>query len=109
MRAKAEGSDVVAAINLMLLSNQNAGKLIQAHGCSACTDVTGFGLLGHLLEMIEFRGSVATRSDCTVRLDITKIPILRGAREAVTMGIFSSLQSEVRLYRSAASKLLYYH
>ena len=36
----------------MLLSNNKAGKIFLECGATACTDVTGFGLLGHLLEMV---------------------------------------------------------
>jgi len=36
----------------------------------ACTDVTGFGLLGHLKEM-------STASKCNVRIDFEKVPFLR--------------------------------
>lgn len=38
----------------MAHSNQVAARILSAHGCVACTDVTGFGLLGHLIEMIKF-------------------------------------------------------
>ena len=54
MRAKAKGRWVGAAISSMVQSNRAAAKILYAHGCSACTDVTGFGFLGHLIEMIQF-------------------------------------------------------
>jgi AIR synthase related protein, C-terminal domain len=38
----------------MLQSNREAAHILSTYGCSACTDITGFGLMGHLLEMIKF-------------------------------------------------------
>ena len=46
----------------------------------ACTDVTGFGLLGHSFEMAEGSG-------VTIRLTAEAIPLMRGARELAEMGI----------------------
>lgn len=38
-------------------SNAAAARILSDFHCSACTDVTGFGLIGHLLEMIQFETS----------------------------------------------------
>ena len=35
----------------MQQSSAEAARILQAHGSTACTDVTGFGLVGHLVEM----------------------------------------------------------
>jgi Selenophosphate synthase len=62
--------------------------------CHAATDVTGFGLLGHLVEMVR-------ASDVDVTIAIERVPLLDGARETVALGIFSSLQPQnVRLRRA---------
>jgi hypothetical protein len=37
----------------MQQSSQRAASVLMAHGCSSCTDVTGFGLLGHMVEMAQ--------------------------------------------------------
>ena len=78
----------------MLQSNHEAAGCLFAHGATACTDVTGFGLLGHLVEMIK-----PSRVD--VEIDLGAIPYLDGAEETVEAGIFSSLQPQnLRLRRA---------
>jgi selenide, water dikinase len=58
--------------------------------------VTGFGLLGHLVEMVR-------ASDVDVQLALDRIPVLDGARETIASGVFSSLQPQnVRLRRAIA-------
>jgi selenide, water dikinase len=53
-RIQAKGSWVKNAYDSMLQSNREAAHILSTYGCSACTDITGFGLMGHLLEMIKF-------------------------------------------------------
>jgi selenide,water dikinase len=56
--------------------------------------VTGFGLLGHLVEMTR-------ASEVDVELDLAQLPVLDGAAETLARGIFSSLQPQnVRLRRA---------
>ena len=94
MRHKAKGPWIAAALASMLQSNHEAAGCLFAHGATACTDVTGFGLLGHLVEMIK-------PSHVDVELDLGAIPFLAGAEETVAAGIFSSLQPEnLRLRRA---------
>lgn len=87
MQLKAKGRWIEEAIESMLLSNQAAAACLQQHQASACTDVTGFGLLGHLLEMIQ-------ASQVAVELKLEAIPILTGAQVTVQAGIVSSLQPQ---------------
>ncbi len=87
MRYKAKGRWIDQAVESMLLSNQAAAKVFLEHGATACTDITGFGLLGHLIEMIQASG-------VAVQLDLEAIPILEGAIATLQMGITSSLQLE---------------
>ena len=94
MRGKAKARWVMAAINHMLRSNGRAAEILRQHGAHAATDVTGFGLLGHLVEMVR-------ASEVDVTLAIDRVPLLDGARETVALGIFSSLQPQnVRLRRA---------
>jgi selenide,water dikinase len=71
----------------MLQSNQAAAECLIQHQATACTDITGFGLLGHLYEMIQ-------ASQVAVELKLEAIPLLAGARTVVEQGIVSSLQPQ---------------
>ncbi|MBZ8180755.1 selenide, water dikinase SelD [Oscillatoria salina] len=87
LRYQAKGSWIETAVNSMLLSNQEAAKIFSEHSATACTDITGFGLLGHLLEMVKAAGF-------SVELNLETIPILPGAMETIKRGIMSSLQTQ---------------
>ena len=91
MRARAKGRWVNGAIESMLLSNREAGVLFRAFGASACTDVTGFGLAGHLLEMLQ-------GSPLGAVLDLDALPVLPGARQTASAGILSTLQPKNRRF-----------
>jgi selenide,water dikinase len=51
MQGKARGRWVSRCLEGMQVSSAAAAKVLQRHGCSGATDVTGFGLLGHVVEM----------------------------------------------------------
>jgi selenide,water dikinase len=70
----------------MLQSAAAASGCLAAHGASACTDVTGFGLLGHLVEML-------TASGVDARLDPASVPALDGALDLLAEGLTSSLHT----------------
>ncbi|EMP55401.1 selenide water dikinase [Marinobacter santoriniensis NKSG1] len=92
-RMAAKGRWIDAALASMMHSNKLAAECLRRHGSRACTDVTGFGLLGHLVEMTRPSGVDA-------ELELSRIPILPGAEETVAEGILSSLQpANVRLRR----------
>jgi selenide,water dikinase len=74
MRFLAKNQWIDGAIESMLLSNQAAATCLMEYGVTACTDITGFGLLGHLMEMVK-------ASNVSVELHLDAIPILQGARE----------------------------
>lgn len=94
MRARAKGRWVEGALKCMLQSSGAAAKILIAHGARACTDVTGFGLLGHLVEMTR-------ASNVDAEIGIGNLPVLDGAAECLAAGIFSSLQpANLRLRRA---------
>ncbi len=94
MRRQAKGRWIDAAIASMVLSSQAAAACLRRHGASACTDVTGFGLIGHLIEMTRASGVDAV-------LELAAVPLLEGAAETVAAGILSSLQPQnLRLRRA---------
>ncbi|MCG6888956.1 MAG: selenide, water dikinase SelD [Gammaproteobacteria bacterium] len=98
MQHKARGRWIEDAVKSMIQSNRQAAEALYAHGATACTDVTGFGLLGHLVEMIK-------PSAVDVEIDLAALPLIDGALETVAMGILSSLQpANLRLRRAIANR-----
>lgn len=90
----ARGRWVDAALAQMVQSSQAAAACLRAHGARACTDVTGFGLLGHLVEMTRASGVDA-------ELELAALPVLDGAETLLAQGISSSLQADnLRLRRA---------
>lgn len=77
IKKDAAPADVIArAIESMTTLNASASEAAKKVGCSACTDVTGFGLLGHLHEM-----TCASRVGARVRLN--DVPVIEGVRELI--------------------------
>ena len=90
----ARGRWIDAALASMCQSNRLGAQCLREHGATACTDLTGFGLLGHLVEMTRPSGVDA-------ELDLASLPVLEGAEETSAAGILSSLQpANVRLRRA---------
>lgn len=77
------GDHVAAAYASMARPQGNAARLLARHA-HAMTDVTGFGLAGHLLELLEASGVAAT-------IDLAALPLLPGAEALATQGIASSI------------------
>jgi len=74
-----------SCLSAMDQSNAAAAKIFIASGATSMTDVTGFGFLGHLWEML--RGS-----QFGVRLNVSAIPVFDGVIELIAGGTTSSLQ-----------------
>ena len=86
MRAEAPSEAVEAALDSMLRSNEAAARIFREHEATSCTDVTGFGLLGHLVEMLRGGGVDA-------ELDLAAIPRLPGTDALFARGFRSSLHA----------------
>lgn len=87
MAAAVPGDQVESLFAAMQQGQAAALRILRVHGVSACTDVTGFGLLGHLREMLE-------ASRIGARLEANALPALPGARECLAAGYRSSLHGE---------------
>ena len=80
LKKGAADKDVIAnAVQVMTTLNQSAAETMISAGVKAATDITGFGLLGHLRGMMNASATSAT-------LQATSIPILPGARELAEAG-----------------------
>lgn len=66
---------------IMATLNRAAGEAMNEVGVHACTDITGFGLIGHLTGMTKGSGVSA-------RISLSALPIIDGTREAVRNGIW---------------------
>ena len=96
MRGKAKGTWVWSALQTMMQSNRDAAKILFDAGCRTCTDVTGFGLVGHLSQLMQGKSD-----NRIVKLSLRDVPLLDGAAECIGNGLLSSLHEEVMNYYSA--------
>jgi selenide,water dikinase len=69
-----------SAVDVMIALNRDAADAMQQVGAKGCTDITGFGLVGHCMEMAEASG-------VSIRLWKDKIPVLESARQLAQMGM----------------------
>jgi len=74
---------VAAAVELMMQLNADAAEAMVAAGVRCATDVTGYGLLGHLREVI-------TASNVSARIQADSVPVLDGIVELVELGVYPS-------------------
>lgn len=74
-----ENSDLSIAIESMTTLNKLGGRLGNIQGINAMTDVTGFGLAGHLIEMAEGSG-------LTALVDFNKVPVMSSAWKYLELG-----------------------
>jgi selenide,water dikinase len=81
-RHKQTGEVFPEAVAAMTALNRDAARAALAAGATCATDVTGFGLLGHLYKL-------ARASGVTARIDPSAVPYLDGAREAAADGYVS--------------------
>jgi selenide,water dikinase len=70
------------AIERMASLNDVAGAALATHGASAATDVSGFGLLGHLREMCIASGTGAS-------VELSSVPLIEGAVQLLDLGMWA--------------------
>ncbi|AOS95847.1 Selenide, water dikinase [Microbulbifer aggregans] len=85
---KAHPSWHEAAIDTMLQSNAAAAEILAQHHARTLTDITGFGLLGHLLETLDGDAPLGAT------LFVDRLPLLTGAATCAREGWLSSLQPQ---------------
>lgn len=86
----------------LLTPNRGAGTLAMEHGARACTDVTGFGLIGHLLELLAWVGGERSASpydqpatpELGARLELQHLPVLLGALNLLSRGYRSTFHGQ---------------
>ena len=85
MQLRSRAAVLDDALASMLVSNASAARIFANCGVSSCTDITGFGLLGHLQE-------ICRASSCSAVLECETIPLLHGALSLAEQGISSTLK-----------------
>ncbi|TWF95760.1 selenide, water dikinase SelD [Saccharopolyspora dendranthemae] len=81
-RHKQTGQRFEQAVATMTELNRDASRAALQAGTACATDVTGFGLLGHLFKTMRASGT-------TAEVDVAAVPLLEGARESVRDGFVS--------------------
>jgi len=82
----ADGRWITCALESMLQSNAASAQVAVEAGVHAATDVTGFGLLGHLAEMLQ-------EGNLQARIALAQVPVLPGVLDCYELGIVSTLQA----------------
>jgi len=90
-KGKASKESIDAAVTSMTTLNKNAASVIRDYPVHACSDVTGYGLLGHALEM-------ATGSGVTLVVESEKMPLLHHARRLAEKGYLTGGSERNREY-----------
>lgn len=87
MRAACRAEWYAGVVAGMLQPNRNAAEVFARIGVKACTDITGFGLAGHLLEMLD-------ASNVGAKLYADRVPLLDGFLDVAAAGIVSTLHRD---------------
>lgn len=90
-REQASAEDVAEVVEWMKRLNNTAGHIAVEIGVRSATDITGYSLLGHALEL-------AFASDCGLRITAGDIPFVSCARKYARMGAFPGGAADNRLY-----------
>ncbi len=90
----ASGEIIETVTHLMATLNRDAAEIMQDYPVHACTDITGFGLLGHLAEMV-------VDSEFGVEIQANRVPLLPEALEYAAMGLMPAGLYKNREFRQA--------
>ncbi len=94
----ASDEEILEATNTMVLLNKDGLEFAKDNNANALTDITGFGLLGHLTEMIK-----GTKLSAEINSD--NVPVIKGVKELLEKGIYPS--GSQRNFASVEDKLIY--
>ena len=89
--SKLDDNTYNALISSMTTLNKTAAKEMIKHSATACTDITGFGLAGHSMQM-------AKASSVNLRIKVNSLPILDGAMSAVEQKLWTRGDKSNRIY-----------
>jgi selenide, water dikinase len=95
---KASPETEVAAVATMAASSASASKAMVRLGANACTDITGFGLLGHAYEM-------AKGSTVTLTINSKVVPLLPDVLELISQGMLTRGDKNNRAYVGEAVRI----
>ena len=94
--ASVETIELVTA--LMAELNKAAAEVIKNYQVHSCTDITGFGLIGHLAEMV-------TGSGCGIKINSDKLPVIPEAMEFAAMGLVPAGTYRNREFRESMTNI----
>ena len=97
-QGKARKETIEAALRAMTTSAAEASKAMSVAGAGGCTDVTGFGLLGHAYEL-------AKASNVTLTVDSTAVPLLPDVLELISNGMLTRGDKNNRVYVGETVKI----
>jgi selenide, water dikinase len=95
---RASAESVAAIGTAMATLNRTAAEVMVAHGARACTDVTGFGLLGHLCQLV-------TESRVSAEIWCDQLPVFPGVWEYAEAGMYSGANERNAEYSAARSTI----
>lgn len=87
-----------ASIKTMTISAREASKVMQKVGANGCTDVTGFGLLGHSFEM-------AKASGVTLKIEARRVPLLPDVLDLIEQKMLTRGDKNNRIYVGESVKI----
>ncbi len=93
----ASQENIQKVTRLMAELNKNAAEVMSGYNVHACTDITGFGLLGHLAEML-------CGSKVSLKIDFNSLPVLPEALEFASMGMVPAGAYKNREFRESIVK-----